>query len=60
VNARTEAQCASGDNACRPATQTNNVEIVERGFICSADRAGSGMHILGLAADGKKAAGLPQ
>jgi hypothetical protein len=58
VNARTEPQCAAGDQRCRPATQTNNVEVDERGFIYSVDRAGSGMHILRLTEDGKKAAGL--
>ena len=59
VNARTASQCAGGDPDCRPATQTNNVEIDERGLIYSVDRAGSGMHILRLSEDGKKAAGLP-
>jgi hypothetical protein len=58
VNARTEPQCARGDRQCRPATQTNNVEVDERGYIYSVDRAGSGMHILRLTEDGKKAAGL--
>jgi hypothetical protein len=58
VNARTEPQCARGDSGCRPATQTNNVEIDERGYIYSVDRAGSGMHVLRLTEDGKKAAGL--
>ena len=59
VNARTEPQCASYDQNCRPATQTNNVEVDERGYIYSVDRSGSGMHILRLSAEGKKAAGLP-
>jgi hypothetical protein len=58
VNARTEAQCARSDKDCRPATQTNNVEVDERGLIYSVDRAGSGMHVLRLTANGKKAAGL--
>jgi len=58
VNARTEAQCTGGDPKCQPATQTNNVEVDDRGYIYSVDRAGSGMHILQLTADGKKAAGL--
>ncbi|MET0963975.1 MAG: hypothetical protein ABWY05_14350 [Noviherbaspirillum sp.] len=58
VNARTEPQCAGALSSCRPATQTNNVEIDERGYIYSVDRAGSGMHILRLTPEGKKAAGL--
>ena len=58
VNARTAPQCARVDADCRPATQTNNVEIDERGLIYSVDRAGSGMHILRLTTNGKKAAGL--
>lgn len=59
VNARTESLCIEGDRACMPATQTNNVEVDERGFIYSVDRTGSGMHVLQLTAEGKKAAGLP-
>lgn len=58
VNAHTEPQCVRGDKDCRPATQTNNVEVDERGLIYSVDRAGSGMHVLRLSADAKKAAGL--
>lgn len=58
VNARTRPQCINGVDDCRPATQTNNVEIDERGYIYGVDRAGSGMHILRLTEDGKKAAGL--
>ena len=38
---------------------TRIVKIDERGFIYSVDRAGSGMHVLRLTEDGKKAAGLP-
>jgi hypothetical protein len=30
------------------AIQTNNVELDDRGYIYSADRAGTGMHILKL------------
>lgn len=58
VNERTESQCAASDSNCRPATQTNNVEVDERGYIYSVDRSGSGMHILRLDAEGRKAAGL--
>lgn len=58
VNARTEPQCVGGEGNCRPATQTNNVEVDERGTIYIVDRAGSGMHILRLTDEGKKAAAL--
>ena len=51
-------QRASSDRNRRPATQTNNVEVDQRGYTCSVDRAGSGMRILRLTQDGKKAAGL--
>jgi hypothetical protein len=58
VNARTRMQRARSDRNRRPATQTNNVEVDQRGYTCSVDRAGSGMRILRLTQDGKKAAGL--
>jgi hypothetical protein len=36
----------NGQKICKTVIQTNNVEVDERGFIYSVDRAGTGMHIL--------------
>ena len=43
----------------RRAIQTNNVEVDDRGYIYIVDRANTGMHILELTGDARKAAGLP-
>ena len=40
--------CAPGSNPCTRVIQTNNVEVDDRGYVYSADRAGTGMHILEL------------
>ena len=50
IPAATEKTCQkSSTNApCRRVIQTNNVENDERGFIYIVDRAGTGLHILGL------------
>jgi len=63
-NKNTMAFCADGVShpsgdpkitpACRNVIQTNNVEIDDRGLIYSADRAGTGMHILRLAGHAKE------
>jgi hypothetical protein len=41
------------------AIQSNNVETDERGLIYVVDRANTGLHILELTGDARKAAGLP-
>ena len=43
--------------ACRKVIQTNNVEIDDRGLIYSADRAGSGLHIIRLTGEAKQIVG---
>ncbi len=45
--------------ATRRAIQTNNVEVDERGYIYIVDRANTGMHILELTGEARKAANLP-
>ena len=40
------------------AIQSNNVETDERGYIYIVDRANTGMHILELTPEAKKAAGI--
>ena len=43
-------------SACTKVIETNNVEVDDRGLIYSADRAGTGMHILRLTGRAKEAA----
>ena len=49
----------SGDpkitSACQNAIETNNVEVDDRGLIYTADRAGTGLHILRLTGRAKEA-----
>jgi hypothetical protein len=41
---------------CKTAIQTNNVEVDDRGFVYIVDRANTGLHILQLAGEARKAA----
>jgi len=41
-------------SACQKVIETNNVEVDDRGLIYSADRAGSGMHIMRLTGHAKE------
>jgi hypothetical protein len=56
----TDKRCLKidGQDRCKVAIQTNNVETDERGLIYIVDRANTGMHILELTGDARKAAGL--
>ena len=38
----------NGQDSCKVAIQTNNVETDDRGYIYIVDRANTGMHILKL------------
>jgi len=40
--------------ACHPVIETNNVEVDDRGLIYSADRAGTGLHIMRLTGRAKE------
>ena len=40
--------------ACQKVIETNNVEVDDRGLIYSADRAGTGMHIMRLTGHAKE------
>jgi hypothetical protein len=57
----TDKRCikVEGKDRCKVAIQTNNVETDDRGYIYIVDRANTGMHILELTGDARKAAGLP-
>jgi hypothetical protein len=51
VTKNTDKRCiklASGEDRCKTAIQTNNVEVDDRGYIYAVDRANTGLHILEL------------
>jgi len=58
---RTRPFC-SGEGAeqrCKTAIQTNNAEVDGRGYIYTADRAGTGLHILELSGEARAIANSP-
>ena len=61
ITAATDKRCVPTDDGerCKVAIQTNNVETDDRGYIYIVDRANTGLHILELTGDARKAAGLP-
>jgi hypothetical protein len=60
ANANTQPRCVKvdGQDRCKTAIQTNNVEVDERGYVYIVDRANTGLHVLRLTAEGRQAAGL--
>ena len=60
VTANTVPRCVTvdGQDRCKTAIQTNNVEVDDRGYVYIVDRANTGLHILRLTAEGREAAGL--
>jgi hypothetical protein len=58
----TEPRCVKIDGAdrCKVAIQTNNVEVDDRGYIYIVDRASTGLHILELTGEARKAANFPR
>jgi hypothetical protein len=61
ITEATDKRCiqVGGKERCKVAIQSNNVETDERGLIYVVDRANTGLHILELTGDARKAAGLP-
>ena len=61
ITEATDKRCVKvdGQDRCKVAIQSNNVETDDRGYIYVVDRANTGMHILELTGDARKAAGLP-
>jgi hypothetical protein len=57
----TDKRCVkvNGEDRCKIAIQTNNVETDDRGYIYIVDRANTGMHILALTGEARSIAGLP-
>jgi hypothetical protein len=61
VNANGDKRCIKlpgGQQRCKIAIQTNNVEVDDRGLIYIVDRANNGMHILELTGAARKIANL--
>ena len=60
ITAATDKRCVkvNGEDRCKVAIQTNNVETDDRGYIYIVDRANTGMHILELTGEARKLAGL--
>jgi hypothetical protein len=57
VTEKTYKRCVG--ERCKAVIQTNNVEVDDRGYIYIADRASTGVHILELTGEARKAANLP-
>jgi hypothetical protein len=60
ITDKTDKRCVKvdGNDRCKVAIQTNNVETDDRGYIYIVDRANTGMHILELAGPARQVAGL--
>lgn len=61
ITEATDKRCVkvNGEDKCKVAIQTNNVETDDRGYIYIVDRANTGLHILELTGEARKTAGLP-
>jgi hypothetical protein len=61
ITEATDKRCikVDGQQRCKTAIQTNNVETDDRGYIYIVDRANTGLHILELTGEARKIAGLP-
>jgi hypothetical protein len=54
VTDKTDKRCVG--ERCKVAIQTNNVDVDDRGFVYIVDRANTGMHVLELTGEARKAA----
>lgn len=61
ISEATTQRCikVDGQDRCKTAIQSNNVETDDRGYVYVVDRANTGMHILELTGDARAVAGLP-
>ena len=61
ITEATDKRCikVDGQERCKTAIQSNNVETDDRGYIYVVDRANTGMHILELTGEARAIAGLP-
>jgi hypothetical protein len=60
ITGATEKRCiqVNGEDRCKAAIQTNNVEVDDRGYVYIVDRANTGLHILKLTGEARKIVGL--
>jgi hypothetical protein len=60
VTEATDKRCikVDGQDRCKVAIQSNNVETDDRGYVYVVDRANTGLHIVELTPEGKKLAGI--
>jgi hypothetical protein len=60
ITANTDKRCikVDGQERCKTAIQSNNVDVDDRGYIYVVDRANTGMHILDLTGDARAIAGM--
>jgi len=60
ITEATDKRCVKvdGKDRCKVAIQSNNVETDDRGYVYLVDRANTGLHILELTPEAKKAAGV--
>ena len=60
ITEATDKRCVkvAGQDRCKVAIQSNNAETDDRGYVYVVDRANTGLAILELTPDGKKAAGV--
>ena len=61
ITEATDKRCikVNGQDRCKTAIQTNNVETDDRGYVYIVDRANTGLHILELTGAARKIVGLP-
>src|SRR5262249_29394947 len=62
ITAATDKRCVKvdGQERCKIAIQTNNVETDDRGYVYIVDRANTGLHILELSGEARTIAQLPR
>jgi hypothetical protein len=60
ITEATDKRCikVDGQDRCKTAIQSNNIETDDRGYIYVVDRANTGMHILELTGEARAIAGL--
>ena len=61
ITEATDRRCikVDGQDRCKIAIQSNNVETDDRGYVYVVDRANTGLHILELTGEARSIAGLP-
>ena len=62
ITEKTDKRCVGqgADQRCKVAIQTNNVEVDDRGYIYTADRANTGLHILEVTGAARQVADFTQ